>query len=175
MQETKQFPSSEILFELARDEYDKEIARLESLDNKSSFFITVIIGVATIFLPIIPFQKILNVYRDGQCPICCIMTFFILGIFTSFFLLIFAFINLYKAYQLTVYQRVSFDGIIDKSFHEMEPELLYRSLCNHFDTIVKDNTANNNLKCIHIKKGIKLCSIGFVILFVSTIGLLIIL
>ena len=115
--ENTKFPSSHILLEMAKDEYTKERERANALDNKASFFITVLVAVVTIFVPIIPFGKIISVFSSGACWRKCIMSVSLVALVVAFFLLKDAFAKLYDAYKLTDYKRPSLDAIPDAQFH----------------------------------------------------------
>ena len=55
--------SSNVLLIMAKDEYSKESEISNTLDNKSSFFITAIIAITTLFVPIIPFKHLIAFFR----------------------------------------------------------------------------------------------------------------
>ena len=173
MEENKEFISSGILLEMARDEYTKERERANALDNKASFFITVIVAVATIFVPIIPFGKIVPLYKTGLCVQKCFASVLLAGIIISVFILAFAFKKLYDAYKLTDYMRPNLDVIDDLQFHFLPTDKVEKGMSDHYKTVVDDNIAVNGKKCKSITLGIKLCGVGFMILIVTTIGLII--
>ena len=136
----KEFISSGVLLELARDEYTKERERANALDNKASFFITVIVAVATIFVPIIPFGKIVPLYKTGSCVQRCFVSVFLVGITAAFVILVLAFRKLYDAYKLTDYMRPNLDVIDDQQFHILPTDKVEKGMCDHYKTVVDDNT-----------------------------------
>lgn len=172
--ENKQFISSGILLEMARDEYTKERERANALDNKASFFITIIIAVATIFVPIIPFGKIVRFYQKEYCTVKCIATLWLIILLLASIVIIVAFRKLYDAYKLTDYKRPSLDCISVESNHMCSNEQLNKGLCDHYKTVVDDNYAVNERKCKSISEGLKLCGVGFFMLIVSTIGMIVV-
>lgn len=169
----KIFASSDILLEMAKDEYSKERERANALDNKASFFITLIVAIATIFVPIIPFGMILPLFGMGTCAQKCIMSMLLSGIIIAFAILTFAFKNLYDSYKLTDYKRPNLACIDIESNHTATREQLNKELCDHYKTVVDDNLEVNEKKCVSITKGLKLCGAGFLLLIVSTVGLII--
>lgn len=172
--QTITYPAAHILLELARDEYTKEKERANALDGKASFFITVIVAVATIFVPIIPFSKIMGVFVSGECWQKCLTSVLILGLVVAFSFLIAAFKHLYDAYKLTDYMRPDIKALTDNSIHTAAEDETCRGLCTHYKTIVDDNVKVNEKKCKSISNGLRLCGIGFLILTASTICLQII-
>ena len=172
--EKKCYISSRVLLEMVRDECAKEQERGNNLDNKSGFFITVILAVATIFVPIIPLEKILSVYQFGVCVQKCCISVMLFCVIISFLLLIGAFRSLYEAYKLTDYMHPDLSIIDNEGYHILHPDRIEKGLCDHYKTIVCFNRDVNNRKCDAITLGIKMCSVGFVILIVSTVGMKII-
>lgn len=169
----EKFISSGILLEMAKEEYTKERERANSLDNKASFFMTVIVAISTIFVPIIPFSRIYSVYLTGSCFQKCCSSVLILGLLSTFTISIIAFQKLYNAYKLTDYMRPNLDVINGKQFHINRTDVVEKGLCDHYKTVVDDNIMVNNKKCIFINEGIRLSVISFLLLIISTIGLII--
>ena len=85
-----EFISSGILLDMAKDEYTKERERANALDSKASFFITVIVAAATVFVPIIPFEKLVRLYQDGVCAQKCIVSVFLVVVAIAFIFLVLA-------------------------------------------------------------------------------------
>lgn len=173
MSEHEDFPSAGILFQMVMDEYSKERERTNALDSKSSFFITLIVAVATIFVPIIPFSSIIVFYRTASFNQRLIINASFILMIVSFILLTVAFIKFYNAYRLTKYKRPNLDLIDDDSFHIPAEDIVKRGLCKHYKGIVDYNVAVNKDKCDSINKGVGLCSIGFLFLIISAISILI--
>ena len=161
--------TSHILLEMAKDEYTKERERANALDNKASFFITVIVAVATVFVPIIPFSKFIGVFNNEECWRKCLTSILLVGLSVAIVLLIIAFIKLFNAYKLTDYKRPSLEAITDDQFHIATEDQINKGLCDHYKTVVDDNVAVNARKCEFITDGIKLCGVGFLVLAVVAI------
>lgn len=170
----KEFRSSGILLQMAKEEYAAEENRASGLDGKASFFITVIIAVATIFIPIIPFNKLPNIFTNGECSQKWLTGIFLAGVLIAFVLLIIAFKYLYDAYKLKDYKRPSLECIDTESYHIIPNDQLNKGLCTHYKGIVDKNVETNNNKANSVKVGIRLCGIGFLILMAATIGILIV-
>ena len=165
--------SSDILLEIARDEYSKGFERTNALDNKAGFFITVIIAISTIFIPIIPFERILSVYTGDCCFQKCLVSIMLFGIIIAFTLLIYADYKFYRAYRLAEFKHVNIDNVIEKKNHTTPKVQLNKALCDHYKKIVDHNNKVGNDKCESISIGIKYSGIGVLLLFVCTIVLII--
>lgn len=168
-----EFISSGILLDMAKDEYTKERERANALDSKASFFITVIVAAATVFVPIIPFEKLVRLYQDGVCAQKCIVSVFLVVVAIAFIFLVLAFRKLYDAYKLTGYKRPNLDCIEIENNHTAKNDELNKGLCDHYKTVVDDSIKVNGKKCDSIAAGIKYCGTGLLLLIISTIGLLI--
>lgn len=168
------FESSGIFLEMAKDEYTKESERANSLDGKSSFFITVIVAVATIFVPIIPFSKFRDFFKSSEGNREGFAIIFLFLLLTSFVFLANAFLEFYKAYKLTEYLHPNLKMIDTKENHIAEQEIVNKALCDHYKEIVEGNREVNDNKCVHIASGLSFCGIGFLLLVATTIGLLVI-
>lgn len=170
-----EYKSSSILLNMAMDEYAKERERANALDNKASFFITVMVALVTVFVPIIPFSRLITFFHSaGSCTRQCVSIVLFTGIVVAFVVLLIAFMKLYNAYKLTDYIRPSLDCIDEQDNHLVPNDQLNRGLCDHYKTVVDTNINVNNQKCNSINSGINLFGIGFMVLLSSAIGLIII-
>ena len=165
------FPSASILLASARDEYTKEIERAERLDSKASFFMSAIILVATIFMPNIPFEKLIDSFRNGSCCSRMIIALLCCGLVTSFVFLFVAFKRLYESYKLKKFKRFETKNITDDNYLEGEPGIVERTLCLHYVGIIEKNSDRNEGKAKLIGKGLKASAIGFLLLTLFTISL----
>ena len=58
------YPSAHILLQCAWDEYTKERERSQFLDSKASFFMSAVVLVAAVFVPMIPFEGIRKTFTE---------------------------------------------------------------------------------------------------------------
>lgn len=168
------YPSAPVLLEVAKDEYTKERERSNSLDNKSSVFISAIIAMVTIFIPIIPFKEVMTVYASGNNVSISILTIISCIFITAVAYLIAAFYKLYTAFKLKAYSRVCFDDLQDKDILAAEPSAAQKGLIDHYCTILNTNENINNEKADKVSLGLKYSIIGFSLLVLSAISLIII-
>ena len=169
----EEFPSSSVLLEIAKDEYDKELDRFRYLDNKASFFLTTIILVATLFIPSIPFGDLKDVFGGGKINIRWIVGILLLMLTVAFLLLIVAFIKLYRVYDVQEFNRFDYNHLVREELHRDAPDDLQVSLCNNYKKIIEANAQTNKDKADGLTEGIKYCGAGFLLFFVSAMGLMI--
>ena len=155
------FPSATVLLEIAKDEYTKERERTQFLDNKASFFMSAIILVATIFIPVIPFNKFRSVFRDGDtmqkmclCVLCVLLV-------VAFLLLVTAFRNLYLSYKIKGYERFNVENLSKIDVHGQKRDLVEKALCEDYRNTIEANIKNNDDKVVYIQSGIKEFQPGF--------------
>ena len=173
-QEENIYPSASIMLEISKDEYSKERERTNNLDNKTNVFISAILAIITIYIPIIPFKEIKVVYMQNEKVTLIIATVGICLLLLSFVYLIIAFYNLYKAFDLKSFNRVNFENLNDEEILQQSINKVERGLIRHYNTILTENAKTNNDKAKKLANGIKKCIIGFALLSVATISLLII-
>lgn len=169
------FPSASIMLEVSMDEYTKERERSNILDNKANAFISVIIALFTLYIPIIPFSKLINAYSTfGRIGIAC-TTIILCIMILSLVLMIIAFVNLYKGFKLQPYYRVEFSNLNDTCLLKHSENDVKKGLVDHYNTILTGNADINNKKAEKISVGLKYSIIAFVLLSLSTIALIILL
>jgi len=155
------------------DEYTKEIERSNILDNKANAFISVIIAIFTIYIPIIPFSKFIDAYSElGKIGIICI-TISLCLMTLAVVLMIIAFINLYRGFKIQGFFRVDFDNLNDPKLLALFENDVKKGFIDHYNTILKRNAEINTKKAERISAGLKYSIISFVALSLSTIALII--
>lgn len=168
-EQTPVFPSAFLLLECARDEYSKERERTQFLDNKSSFFMSAIILVATIFVPFIPFDQIRKAVISGsdvqRVAVCILGTL----VAVSFAFLVIAFKNLYDAYKIKGYERFNIENLIDITILTADKNHVEKGLCQNYKETIEKNIKKNDDKADSIAAGLRDCAIGFLLLAASAI------
>lgn len=163
------FPTASLLLECAKDEYNKELERLHSLDNKASFFMSAIILVATIFIPFVPFGKIrgaLSVGNDLQKAVTYITATLVV---VAFGFLVAAFKHLYDAYTVKGFERFNIENLTDDFIMRSDRNSSEKGLCENYKNTIEKNIKKNDEKAEQIKDGIKNSAIGFLLLTISAI------
>lgn len=172
--ESNIYPSATIMLEISKSEYDKERERTNNLDNKASFFMSAIIAIITIYIPIIPFKHIKKIYMGSGKELIVLVTICICILVVAFITLIIAFYNLYKSFSLKPFKRVDFENLSNEQILLQNKSLVERGLLDHYHTILVNNADINNDKASKLTTGIKYSIICFSLISLATIGLLII-
>lgn len=167
------YPSASLLLESAKDEYTKERERSQFLDNKASFFMSAVILVATIFIPIIPFNRFVEFANKANCGQLCFFCLTCVFLVMAFVILAISFKKLYDAYDIRSFDRFNIDNVDDEETQKVSVNGIELGLCAHYKEIVAGNIKINNDKADNIKKGLKYSSIGFLVLTLTSIVMVI--
>lgn len=167
------FPAASILLESAKDEYTKERERSQFLDNKASFFMSAVILVATVFIPIIPFDMFVKFAQKADCCKICFFVLICIALTVAFVILAISFKELYDAYDIKGYDRFNIDNVDDEEIQKISVNGIEVALCENYKKIVAANIIINNEKAENIQKGIKKSAIGFLILAFAAIVMVI--
>lgn len=167
-------PSASVLLEVAKDEYAKERERTNALDNKAGIFISAIIAMVTIFIPIIPFDKFISVYTSGSTVRIALLSVIVCVFALAAGYLIVAFYNLYTAFKLKPFSRVRVDCLNDIGILKSDPNETQKGLVDHYCEIIESNQKTNDKKANNVNSGLKYSIIGFSLLALSTVSLIII-
>lgn len=167
-------PSATIMLDIAKDEYDKERERSTNLDTKANIFISAIIAIIALYIPIIPFQSFRYAFTKADQTSTILIT---IGIYTLCLALIFlsiAFYNLYKVLSVKPFHRVSYENFNDEEVLHMQPNDVEQALLDQYNRILENNANINNDKVKRLKQGIKYSIISFSMITLSAIFLLIV-
>jgi hypothetical protein len=173
------FPYAEIMLDNIRSEYDREMERKASLDNKSAAFISVNIMVITLLFPLIPWNTIKSI-RDIECCYARALAIaFVWLLFAGIVILIFAFIRLVRAWGIMGYKGIDIEAIEKYAAMKSDDDIsvIKASLVDHYYSILNDADNNQGLRIInakraeHLDKGIMLTIVGYMVLLFSTIAL----
>lgn len=169
------YPAASVMLEVSMDEYAKERERSNTLDNKANAFISVIIAIFTLYIPIIPFSKLITAYSEfGKVGVACVTVVLCIMI-TSLILMLVAFINLYNAYKTQPYCRVEFSNLNDETLLKLSENDVKKGLVDHYNSILTSNADINTKKAEKVSIGLKYSIISFLLLSLSTIALIILL
>lgn len=163
------------MLEVSMDEYAKERERSNILDNKANAFISVIIAVFTLYIPIIPFSKLIAAYSQfGKTGTVCI-TIVLCIMVVALILMVIAFVNLYRGFKIQPFLRVDFSSLNDTNLLQCSENDVEKGLIDHYNTILTGNADINSKKAEYISAGLRYSIISFVLLSLSTIALIIML
>ncbi len=168
------YPSSNIMLEISKDEYAREKERTKTIEGKAQAFMSAIIAIFTIYIPIIPFSKLIVAYRTfNKVGIVCI-TSALCVMLASVILLVIAFNNLYRAFKIKAYYRVDFSNLNDEEILSQSKEAVTKGLIEHYNTILVGNAEINSEKAKRVDIGFKFCIIAIALMSISAIALIII-
>ncbi|MBQ6907525.1 MAG: hypothetical protein IJQ28_04020 [Clostridia bacterium] len=162
------YPSAHVLLQCAWDEYTKERERSQFLDSKASFFMSAVVLVATVFVPMIPFEGIRNVLMGTLSWLSIAVTVLTIFLITSFIILALAFKALYDGYNIRSYKRFNPDNLFKRDLMGLPEDCVSGSIAIDYGKTIKKNAKRNNNKSKRIKKGIRLSAVGFLLLALST-------
>lgn len=169
----EKYLSASILLDISLDEYAKERERANIIESKAHAFISVIIALFTIYIPIIPFSKLSKAYTTfSKAGVVC-LTVILCLMLLSIILLILAFTNLYKAYKIDGYHRVDFSNLNDDNILTQSENDVKRAFIDHYNKILVSNAKINTKKAEAVSNGIKYSVIAFALLSFSAIMLII--
>lgn len=167
-----EFPSASLLLDISRNEYERERERANMLDNKSSFFISATIAITTIYIPLIPFHKLIEDFDVFEKKQLILITIFICFVVIALVFLILAIYNLYKSYALKIYKNVNIENLNDSEILSTEQNQVEKALVEHYNTILIHNFEVNNSKAEKISLGLKYCILSFAFLCIPTVCLI---
>ncbi len=163
--------SSTLLLEIMRESYYKEMERTNILDNKTGVFISALIAVITIFMPIIPFDSLVTLYKEGAKYQIVGVTCALCGLVVAFILLGIAFFNLYKAISPKTFVKVNIADVNKINPQEADISEIEEDLTHHYYDICSTNADKNGKKAEKFSLGLKLSIFSFLILCFSVIAL----
>lgn len=172
----KDLPCPSVMLPLIENEYAEERSRAERLDNKASALLTVIIALITVYVPIFPFDRFVDLYaKSRDCPtIPLLFTFFVLIAVIAFIVAIISTMKLIEIHKPKPYQAVNLthfsniDKLSEKQVSQFQTELIY-----HYKDIIQANSMINQEKAETLNKQYRNVIIIFTLLSISAIGTLI--
>lgn len=167
------YPSASLMLEISKTEYERERERSNMLDNKASFFLSASIAVLTIFIPIIPFSKIVDFFNSATKGYMSIAIIALCLLFAALILFVISVSNLYSAYNVHKFKNINYENLDDDSILQTKKNQTERGLVKHYNGILVYNATVNNEKANKIRTGLKYSVLSFSFIFISTILLII--
>ena len=174
---------AEMMLREIKDEYLVENERERKISSKASAFITVIIAIIALYIPLIPFGNLKDFFTKSTATNTekSWTVVFLILLSVGFMFMMIAFWHLIKAYSVKGYNHVNVDDLlyianqVDKS--KMEESHVYQGLVAHYHKILRGTLDKSGNKKINsddadaIGKGITWIVIGFIIMSIATIAL----
>lgn len=170
-QKKNEYPSLDVMFDISKEEYFREIQRSNTLDNKCSVFMAGIIAVITIFVPLIPFSGIISTYVQDKKTVIVLVTIALCLLFVSALFFLCSFYKFFKSFDLKPYAGVNFENLNDDENLKKSAEESKLDFIKHYNMILNKNIAVNNAKADDIHKGFKYSALAFFLLIISVVCL----
>lgn len=167
------YASASILLDVSREECARERERTNILDNKANIFMSAIIAVVTIFIPIIPFSKLIEAFKSATKPNAVALTVTLCVFLLAVIFMVKAILNLYGAFKLKRFLSVDFKSLNNESNFQQPKTAVEKGLIEHYNTIIENNSNVNNEKAIKITAGLKYSMVSFSLLCISAISLIV--
>lgn len=181
------YPYAEWMLEEIKKEYFVENERENKIGTKASTFITVIVAIITLYIPILPLENLQKFWNAAPTTSTdkILMVIFIIVMSMGLLLLLVAFGFFVIAYRVKGYKRVNVDDLLDiaNSIGKYDAKIrsqIAQSMVAHYHKILrgtldeKGNMKTNSDSSKNVAIGIMLTVIGFVLLSVATMALRII-
>ncbi|MGG5460288.1 hypothetical protein [Clostridium sp. B9] len=160
--ESDEFKSASVALTTIMDEYTKERERGGIIDNKAVALITILLALVTVYMPIIPFDKIHKIYEASNKNQLIIITIAGLIFLLALIIAIITFIILINIVKLKIYKRVDVDMLIKEEFLKVDKNVYQKALCTHYGKLIIQNSEVNDNK----SKNLSICYILTIVLFV---------
>ena len=167
-----------------KEQYAVENERENRISTKASTFITVIVAIIALYIPLVPFDKLVDFFEmesyslSGKVMAIIMLVFLGVGLIT----LMFSFIYFLRAYKVKGYNRVSVDNLYNiacetRNKTDKTESRIAQGITEHYHKILRgDSDTDGNMKintysAQNVKIGIILTVIGFAIISIATITL----
>ena len=172
------YPYTKQMLQIMQNEYEMENNRKKALDDKAAGFITVNIAILTVFLPLFPLKELRVFFVSCNCMERMLAVIGLIVFVLGVGFMCRAFALLVKAVGVSQYSRVNLDSIIRISAiqeDECDISCVEQGLVSKYYDILRGtrdtdgNQKTNTQKADKLQKGIVCTVTGFVLLFLSTI------
>ncbi len=180
------YPYSEKILSEIKDVYAVENDREVKIATKASAFITITVAIIALYIPIIPFEKLVLFFASKSVNSVSkgLSILFLVILFIGLCFLGIAFYNFIKAYSVKGYNTVDVDDLL-RIASRTEPtntadSAVYQGIAAHYHKILRgtnDTLGNIKINSDNSEKnqvGIICIVIGFAIISLATIALRII-
>lgn len=171
-----EYPCLSIFLSIIQSEYEQERVRTDRIDNKAMALLTIIIALITVYVPIFPFDKLVDFYSAPRdCPtLLIIISVFLLFAVMAVILAIHSAKQLIDIYKPKEYQAVNIELLNDNEKLSQNPATKFQlELIDHYQTIILGNSKMNSGKTDILNKQFLKTIIIFGLLSVSAAGTLI--
>ena len=179
-----EYPYAKWILSEIKDQYAAENERENKIMNKASGFISLVIAIITLYIPLIPFSSMKSFFSGGSCSVASMAVVFIFLIILALGggCLIIALWLLVSAYGVKGYNRVNVDDLLKIANYTGKCDMVKQSqiaesIVAHYHRILRgtiDEEGNikiNSNSADKIENGIKWIAVGFALISIATITL----
>lgn len=157
---------ADLLINIAKDEYSKEIERISMLDNKAGILMTIVFSVITVSIPKIPFETIISLVRSGINENVQVGKLLLFLLISSFGGLAVAVVFLYRSIQIKEYNRFGITNIEYSEIFKNPVKESKSQMFHGYQKSILENHEENEKKSKEMKNGIIFCIYGFSLLII---------
>lgn len=170
-------PFSEWMLQEIKGQYAVENERENTIGSKASAFITVIVAIITLYIPLIPLDRLISFLKSSHFSQIekNLVILFLVVIGAGFLSMLIAFFFLLKAYGVKGYNRVKIDDLLSIANtiggeDDCKRSQIAQGITAHYHQILRgtlDQEGNikiNSASADYVSAGIKWTVIGFIIL-----------
>lgn len=179
--QSPKYPYAGKMLEEIKNEYAIENERENKIATKASAFITVVVAVVTLYIPLIPFDNMIKYFQaNHSCVVICLVILSLLLLVVGLVVLMVAFGFFIKAYGVKGHNRVEVNDLLNianQNEQMQTEEQVNQGLVAQYHQILcgfngkAGNMDINTQSALANQKGIKLTVIGFAIMSIATIAL----
>lgn len=154
-----------------KNEYTKERERSGILDNKAIAILTVLLAILTLYIPMIPFDKITWVIGNGTCEQRMVLLLAAILLVSALVISIVEMYYLIRALRLRTFLRVNIDALIVDEALKANRDVVERGLVQHYYQLIIHNSNVNDAKGENVQKAFLGLIAVFVLMMTATIVL----
>ena len=179
--QSPKYPYAGKMLEEIKSEYAIENERENKIATKASGFITVVVAIITLYIPLIPFDNMIKYFQGNHSSVAiCLVVVSLLLLVAGFVVLMVAFVFFIKAYGVKGHNRVEVNDLLNiasQNDQKQTEEQVNQGLVAQYHQILcgfngkPGNMEINTQSALANQKGITLTVIGFAIMSIATIAL----
>lgn len=169
------FPSALVQLEIAKNEYEREKNRGDSLDNKAGIYIATIVAIVTVYIQILLFGGLVDAFEKAGKLHASLLAVTLVILVCGLVIMGRAFHSLTKAIALKDFKRVCLENLTDLPLLASPEDQTAEAMIRHYKSLIEYNENTNSDKAKDLNKGMDYSITGFIVMSSSTVALLIVL
>lgn len=156
---------------MLKDEYTKERERTVILDNKAMALATALLAILTLYIPIIPFDKVLLISKNGTVAERVILTLALLGLIAALIVSLVELAIIIMALGIQQFMRVEINDLCQEAVLKVNEDVVERELVLHYQKLILTNSKVNDDKANKVRIAFSLLIVVFTLLLLSAVAL----